>query len=740
MADAVSPLRRNPGRLTWGRTRKARPQLMLSRRSRRRLGALGRCGRRRLKRRLLQAQAAGADWSEGACPGARPETARRPKAAAPSPALSPRPRPLPGPRPAPAASTPSALPIPPVRAAGPGRVLLLLPAEQGFTFSGICQMTCLYGQVEVFGFVINQGQPAQDIFSAYTHSYLTINAVHYSLPEKSKKDMKREARALLRAHLNLEDRSWAMKNFSPLCSIVLLERLKNTTVNFITSHPGSCAIFEQESAAQLTAECLVLRSIGIRREKRRKGLQLTASALSALEELVSVSCEDADGCPIILVCGPQDVGKSTFSRYLMNQLLNSVPCIDYLECDMGQTEFTPPGCISLLNITEPVLGPPYTHQRTPQKMVYYGKPTCKNDYENYVDIIKYVFSAYKREAPLIVNTMGWVTDEGLLLLIDLIRLLAPSHVVQFSSTQNKQMPNLSPDYVDCTDGLYTKSKARVRERGFPLPELTGSWEFADEDKDSPVLFMGHKLLRVNSEFSFRKTPRNRDSHNKIFRDLTVLAYLAQLMSPVPKPLSSLHSLTPYQVPFNAVALRVTHSDVAPTHILYAVNASWLGLCRILDDVHGYTRGPILLAQTPICDCVGFGLCRGIDMEKRLYHILTPVPPEELRSVNCLLVGAVSIPQCVFTSQRGLEGTIPYVTTDYNFNLPGASEKIGARDTEKEKLPKGKLHPRSKFHRKMKLLREKDKDSLSQPDRSRADGLYGCTGAARSPRPCSPCES
>lgn len=38
------------------------------------------------------------------------------------------------------------------------------------------------------------------------------------------------------------------------------------------------------------------------------------------------------------------------------------------------------------------------------------------------------------------------------------------------------------------------------------------------------------------------------------------------------------------------------------------------------------------------------------MEKRLYHILTPVPPEELRNVNCLLVGAISIPQCVLKSQ------------------------------------------------------------------------------------------
>lgn len=191
----------------------------------------------------------------------------------------------------------------------------------------------------------------------------------------------------------------------------------------------------------------------------------------------------------------------------------------------------------------------------------------------------------------------------------------------------------------------------------------------------------------------------RESHNKILRDLTILSYLSQLQPPMPKPLSPLHSLTPYQVPFNAVALRITHSDVAPTHILYAVNASWVGLCKIQDDVRGYTNGPILLAQTPICDCLGFGICRGIDMEKRLYHILTPVPPEELRTVNCLLVGAIAIPHCVLKCQRGIEGTVPYVTTDYNFKIPGASEKIGAR--EPEEAHKEKPYRRPKFCRKMK---------------------------------------
>lgn len=82
---------------------------------------------------------------------------------------------------------------------------------QFFTFSGICRVTCLYGQVQVLGFTIRQGQPAREVFSTYTHSRLTISAVPSSMPEKSKKETRREARTLLRAHLNLgNDKNLAM--------------------------------------------------------------------------------------------------------------------------------------------------------------------------------------------------------------------------------------------------------------------------------------------------------------------------------------------------------------------------------------------------------------------------------------------------------------------------------------------------------------------------------------------------
>lgn len=51
--------------------------------------------------------------------------------------------------------------------------------------------------------------------------------------------------------------------------------------------------------------------------------------------------------PITLVCGASNCGKSTFSRNLLNVLLTRCNKVAYLETDVGQPEFTPPGFVSL---------------------------------------------------------------------------------------------------------------------------------------------------------------------------------------------------------------------------------------------------------------------------------------------------------------------------------------------------------------------------------------------------------
>eukprot|EP00833_Pecoramyces_ruminatium_P006163 jgi/Orpsp1_1/1180195/evm.model.c7180000072476.2 len=62
-----------------------------------------------------------------------------------------------------------------------------------------------------------------------------------------------------------------------------------------------------------------------------------------------------NGPPIIAITGSKNMGKSTFSRYMVNSLLNCCNEVAYLECDIGQSEFTPSGMVSLNVISSPLL-------------------------------------------------------------------------------------------------------------------------------------------------------------------------------------------------------------------------------------------------------------------------------------------------------------------------------------------------------------------------------------------------
>ncbi len=97
----------------------------------------------------------------------------------------------------------------------------------------------------------------------------------------------------------------------------------------------------------------------------------------------------------LCIFGGKSVGKSTFCRWLSNKLLslpgnNISDCnaksknikhinsdlnshlaqILYIDLDPGQTEFTPPGIISIHLISQPIMGPNFTHMRHPEKYDY----------------------------------------------------------------------------------------------------------------------------------------------------------------------------------------------------------------------------------------------------------------------------------------------------------------------------------------------------------------------------------
>ncbi|XP_072334254.1 LOW QUALITY PROTEIN: polynucleotide 5'-hydroxyl-kinase NOL9 [Scyliorhinus torazame] len=562
--------------------------------------------------------------------------------------------------------------------------IVLMSPSQKLTFRGRCRVTCLYGSVQVLGFTIGQGQPAYCLYSLPTHAAMSIEALPHCKPGRTKREMKMEVKAVFRQRVPAASRHSLMKEVTSSCSVLLFEHLDTPGTVFLSSFPEYREVFASHSKKMNLGklpflECSALTSIGVVPLPDDQGITISESWMATVQELLKTCLEDDDGYPIILVCGGKNIGKSTFHRYLLNSLLNHIPCVEFLELDVGQTEFSPPGCMALHLVTDPVLSPPYMHQCEPHKMVYYGDVSCERDLDRYVETVKYLYAGYTKETPLIINTMGWVKGFGLSILVDLIRLLSPTHVVQLGSAERSQEPAaLTPEFVQTAAGWQTKGKQHIQQKPEPLNSLSEEEE-QDEHLNLQAGFQRHRLMRVQSEFPGVGDRRSLKFRSNVLRDLALLGCFSQLQPLDTRCPMPLHSMLPYQVPFSAVALQVLHCDVTPTHILYAANASLVALCRIPNAVSSQANGPVVLPQAPICDCFGVGIIRGINLEKKLYYILTPIPVARLKQVNCLLMGAVTIPHSLFRNQPGVIGEVPYITSDYSFDVSGAGKiKVGTQ--------------------------------------------------------------
>lgn len=124
---------------------------------------------------------------------------------------------------------------------------------------------------------------------------------------------------------------------------------------------------------------------------------------------------------IYLIKGPKKVGKSSFARTLVNRLLSQHNTLAYLDFDPGQSEFTPAGLIALTLVSDPVLGPPWTHPSVPVRAHFIGAFSpkgCPSLYlEGVRDLVRFwleevCWEGSKSAIPLVVNTMGWAKGLG----------------------------------------------------------------------------------------------------------------------------------------------------------------------------------------------------------------------------------------------------------------------------------------------------------------------------------------
>eukprot|EP01134_Creolimax_fragrantissima_P008075 CFRG8075T1 len=361
--------------------------------------------------------------------------------------------------------------------------------------------------------------------------------------------------------------------------------------------------------------CLELESCSVVPE-----VQNEMALFEAFQEWYALAADIATNLsPIVIVVGGKDVGKSTFSRFLVNRLLNSYPQVAYLDSDVGQCEFTPPGLTSLTLCDKPLLSSAAGFSGlSPDMCCFMGNSTPKSDPFVYVRGVRELMKRYHVIAaemamggatlPLVINTHGWIKGVGLELVTKVISIANPTHVVQFIHEPSYQgnlnalaMPYLTSEYLESTTANLMRARLESSDHDRPVFE-----------QHVQTVIPTHSLAIMPP--CTRRTIISSKYTNADLRQISFSKYF------------SCDGKT-YSVPISHVSISIMNEDVSPENVLYAINGCLIGLVSGSRDQNV---------------CEGLGIVKGVDIATMQLQIFTPVSWQRLQTVNRIMRGALNL--------------------------------------------------------------------------------------------------
>ncbi|CAH1155249.1 unnamed protein product [Phaedon cochleariae] len=324
----------------------------------------------------------------------------------------------------------------------------------------------------------------------------------------------------------------------------------------------------------------------------------------------------------LLVTGGKGVGKSTFIRYAINRLLNAHKKIRVVDLDPGQPEFTVPGCVSYLTLTEPILGPNYTHLKQTERS-YLSSINVGHDPDQYLYSVKFLMREVDslQNLPTIINYMGFTSGIGLNIISSAITYILPTDVVQIDSDSHKR--NFAHPLT--VDTVQQKCRLFARNRADQLD------------------YNLHKIRAMTDQKNggWKLEPRQS-------REMCVLADLGRMMT------DRVQSLTDWRLPMfeiNLNSIHITDPTGAPLPPA-AANANLVALCA---KPH---------PQKNLFARLGHAIVRGVDLCESTLKIVTPENMATLEEVHHLVVVGVSgvgLPPALYMTADEVVGHVPYVS-------------------------------------------------------------------------------
>ncbi|PHZ14331.1 uncharacterized protein RHIMIDRAFT_312531 [Rhizopus microsporus ATCC 52813] len=412
------------------------------------------------------------------------------------------------------------------------------------------------------------------------------------------------------------------------------------------------------------------------------------------ETLIALNSAAERKTPMVsVVCGGKNLGKSSFSKYLVNRLLTRYKKVAYIETDVGQTEFTPTGLISLHYIEHPVLGPSYTHQQfEPARSFFFGSNSPRSNPDYYLACIHQLVCHWKHDQmmeddeigiPLVVNTQGWISNVGYDLLMSQIKSIAPTDVFALRhSTYLKK--NLSPFFE--SDVMATVDSTLSLSKVIPTVRFIDCYYRESGVSIFPDLFTASKLRDITLASYFHQTEMGQDAY----------------LNPQWDYQKHIIDRTPWVVDWRAHlnAIWITYEEVKLEELLYALNGCIVGIMGDVEDFKKqkgpdraisadeneftppiyYTTRDKLPPNPENITCLGLGIIRAIDPSRHALLLVTPLPAETLEKTSGLIKGEMRLPSWAFLDDKlgtsnGIAKVpwkqVPYVN-------PGPREGVGAR--------------------------------------------------------------
>ncbi|KAL2312044.1 Polynucleotide 5''-hydroxyl-kinase grc3 [Schizosaccharomyces pombe] len=391
--------------------------------------------------------------------------------------------------------------------------------------------------------------------------------------------------------------------------------------------------------------------------------------------------------PRLMVCGPKGSGKSSFSRYITNRLLQQYRHIAYLDLDPGQPEVVPSGHISLYYINSPLQGPVFARMLFPTYMLrlHLGDISPQKDPDHYIACVTRLFAEYKdyifnqeisqkEIIPLIINCPGWIRGGGAELLSSIVDICQPTEVVYMSREDMKsshrekksiyQHKEYMPDFLSSRDE-------------FQLTLLESTWQYLPDPNVNKVTSADNRMLGLLSYLYFNCNLQRWD----FTTSLTACQPIATAFKGSSKGIDAVNIIgEPLNV--NDVAKTINGTLMA----LYACDTASLdnsNTQRIVSSPEGI---PLIINDgLPLnpntSHCLGLIVLRTIDLKRNEFHFVGPLNLELIkdayaRSLKIVLErGRLELPVYAMLDHRLAQySELPYLDRNHDRVAVGAHRR------------------------------------------------------------------